>query len=575
MSRSCVNFAVRVAEKRGRRWHSAKLFCGLLTVLVFCFQALRPARAVTPPPYSASPSAQPTSAPKKQAAVSIIGVSPLKVIPGEPLEIFLSRPIFDVEKPSPTEGLAVNVGGLAATIREIRSDQITVTAPEALVPGNTVDLQIVGQGLSIEAPYLLQVNGGLLDTIRINSRRHIILLIILVGGLGAIVFVSWLFVRVRRTALQREVASLKFRLERQFGTISTPLPSRPPEDAALTPDAPFVLPEPAPEVPPKLAAAIAAGECTLFWGAGLSAQAGYPTWNEALDQMIERTSQADALRQFLRTGRRSLVMETLLAQLGRESMIGEISRLWGGAGQFPQALAAISNIPFANVITSVWDPIVEQVFARRQPTVVTGVGNESLGTLLTRETFCVVRLWGSLQRPESLLFTESEFRSALSANPNYAKYLASLTLSQTHLFVGASLETVQEHLSLAPREPSSRAHYALVPHSDGVETAREAMKATYGVELLVFQPSPGWPQVSEFVTKLARTVAWSSEQALHTTDIEAFRIKSLKLENIGPFKQHAFDFDPNWTVLLGKMEPASQLSCAPSRSSFVAMTLAH
>ncbi|HVE87977.1 MAG TPA: hypothetical protein VND93_34205, partial [Myxococcales bacterium] len=63
------------------------------------------------------------------------------------------------------------------------------------------------------------------------------------------------------------------------------------EHRALTPAAgvPQVFPEgEVPDPPDDLIRALAAGECVLYAGAGLSAQAGYPTWPKVLAQLLEQ-----------------------------------------------------------------------------------------------------------------------------------------------------------------------------------------------------------------------------------------------------------------------------------------------
>jgi ABC-type multidrug transport system ATPase subunit len=164
-----------------------------------------------------------------------------------------------------------------------------------------------------------------------------------------------------------------------------------------------------------------------------------------------------------------------------------------------------------------------------------------------------VRLWGALSHPETVVFTPSEYRGVVAGNPTYAKYLASLALSQSHLFIGASTDTIEEYLSAVPRtpsHPSSRTHYALVPEEEEVDAIREVFKIRHGVELLVFRPSPGWSEVRAFLENLARTVS-ARAPAPRPIDPEAFRLKALKLENIGPFKNLLLEFDQSWNVLLG------------------------
>jgi energy-coupling factor transporter ATP-binding protein EcfA2 len=371
-----------------------------------------------------------------------------------------------------------------------------------------------------------------------------------IGSLGFL-GVAWLvrLWRRDRMRLQYELESMRFRLERQAAAVQEP---RELTEGALA-GGPAYPPVVSPEVPNALIDAINRGECTLFWGGGLSAQAGYPTWREGLAKMIEGVEadtpfEAD-LQSALKAGRFSLVVDSLATRLNRNEIIRQLVALWGSPRPVVPAIDAVSKLPFTNAVTSVWDPLIEQAFARRNPVVVMGVSSESLERLLTREAFCIVRLWGALTRQDSVLFTPNEYRTAVAGNPTFAKYVASLTLSQSHFFVGASLETIEEYLSATPRGTSSHTHYALVPESEGIELAREVFKKRR-VELLVFRPTPSWPEIPSFLTKLAQAVEVRAP-AVPTGRIETILLKKIELENIGPFKSLSLDLDPNWNVLLG------------------------
>jgi hypothetical protein len=365
---------------------------------------------------------------------------------------------------------------------------------------------------------------------------------VLVAGL----YFLWLTRRNRRR-LEQELEMLRFRLERQDELEK-------PTEVAVT-EAPTAMPTlMIPQVPNELVNSISRGNCTLFWGGGLSAQAGYPTWREGLAEMIERTDADDSfksdLQKLLKAGRFSLVIEALATRLTRNEIIHQLLALWGAPRSATPAIDAVAKLPFTNVVTSVWDPLVERAFLHRQPVVVMGVSSESLEGLLRREAFCIVRLWGALSHQESVLFTPNEYRAALAGNPTFAKYVASFTLSQSHLFIGASLDTIEEYLSATPRGvPSSHTHYALVPETDDIELARGVFKRR-GVELLVFHPTPGWPEIPTFVTKLREAVE-ARAPTIPPVNIEPILLKKVELQNVGPFQSLSVDLDEHWNVLLG------------------------
>jgi energy-coupling factor transporter ATP-binding protein EcfA2 len=494
----------------------------------------------------------------------ILGVSPQVFEPGAPVRIFLSSPVFETPQQA-TQQFSVQIGGRAAKILESSSpDSITVQAPMNLPVGKPLTIQILGQGLNLDSGLDLPIfaeSSNLFRFLRNGGQDSILSSLLIVGttipflGLLTLGYI-WFRNRKHERALVSEVERLQFSLDRRVKASTATDSAKLEAGADRDPTIASERTSPPPAIPNGLIDSISRGECTLFWGAGLSAQAGYLTWHQALAEIIERTASEPTdspraeLQNVFDAGRISLVVDLLATRLGREPLINELTRIWGSPRDSTPATVALSKLPFTNVVTSVWDPLVELTFRHRLPAVVTGVSNDNLEPLLSREAFCIVRLWGSLMRPESLLFTSNEYRAAVAGNPTYAKYLASLALSQTHLFIGASLGTIEEYLAATPSSQASRIHYALVPEDDETTLVREVLQARYGVELIVIRPTPGWPEVRAFIESLSGAV---TEHARKTPAdaIEPFQLKSVKLENIGPFRSLALDLDDKWNVMLG------------------------
>ncbi|MER9491577.1 AAA family ATPase [Mesorhizobium sp. M0320] len=488
--------------------------------------------------------------------LKIMGVDPSIVLPGEPVKIVFSSPLFEGYLISAEQGAAlsrvqqdvtVQIGQRNSRILDVQASAILAEVPLNLPRGEKFEIVVFGSSFRIEGPAISTLPAPISESLFSSSWLPL-------AGAGIffilILFLFIFFYRRNRSShsikeleLQRQLEESKFRFERQ---------GAPP--AAQTGNATETTPVSViPEVPKELLAAISGGACALFWGAGLSAQAGYPSWREGISELIDQLDDKALkvkLRDALDLERMSLVLESLATKLNAASRVRVLSRLWGSTRPATPAIDILAKLPFANVITSVWDPLVEQAFAPRKPTVVVGVSSERLSGLLTGESFFIVRLWGALAQPDSILFTANEYRAAVAGNSNFARYLASLALSQSHLFIGASLETIQEYLSSTPRTQSSRPHFALVPDGEGIDLAREVLKQRYGVELLVYKPTPGWRELPSFVDKLAAAVQ-TRPAVPASTLIEKALLRRVTLKNIGPFRELSIDLDPQWNVLLG------------------------
>lgn len=371
-------------------------------------------------------------------------------------------------------------------------------------------------------------------------------LLLMVGALWGVTASA----RKARNA-RKEAEELRFRLQ-QRGGAGKDMPeaqAQPAVPATKVPAARQAADFAAlPAIPAELIETLARTECVLYWGGGISAQAGYPTWSEALTDIAERHFPDDSLIRSAE-GRFQLLAELLASRLGRERFIGEIERLWGSPRPRPAIANVLTSFPFSNVVTATWDPLVEDTFRQRQPTIVSGVSSENVQLLLARQSFCIVRLWGRLGDSQSLLLHHSEYRAAVTDNPSFKRYLSSLVLSQPHLFIGASLSTIDEYLEGTPRNPSSKVHYAFVHETEGIEAAREVFRSRHGVELLVFKPTPGWPQLEQIAKQLARR---ANQQVTSTHSGGAgTAVSAVHLENIGPFVDLKLDLEPGWNVLLG------------------------
>jgi len=312
-------------------------------------------------------------------------------------------------------------------------------------------------------------------------------------------------------------------------------------------------PLPPPKLPPSLLEDLAAGHCTLFWGSGLSAQAGYPTLGLALPELLSRMAGTQdlvglGLAQVARD-KPGLAFDVILARLGEPATLEMLKPLWDRERAPTEAMRQLADMPFANVVTSAWDRLPAQVFAGRKPRVLSRLDAESLAPLLRGDAFCVLHLWGAFDRGRVLL-TEADYRATITDNSGVVRHIASLLQAQTHLFIGASLASIEQYLATAPPATGGRQHYALVPEDPQIEAMREVMRARYRLELLVFRPTPDWSGVPRFIKALRGRLGGARPPA-RATAVEKLRIERVELENVGPFVKARLDLDSAWNLLLG------------------------
>ena len=315
-----------------------------------------------------------------------------------------------------------------------------------------------------------------------------------------------------------------------------------------------------PEVPDELAEVCASGNCLLFAGPGLGAQALLPTRSEALLHLIKssnfdgllKSQLADALR----AGQLAFVTEVLDARLNRDMIISELQLLYADDDdvQLSPAHKLLQKIPFAGVLTTGWDGLIERAFAQRKPMVITGESDHAY--MQQHEAFLIARLNGDLYESESFVFSSEEYRRTLDERPTYAKFVASQVISRSLFFVGMSLSGIEEFFDafrFSVRSSAAAKSYAILPLSPLWEAQQERFRIKYGVELIGYQTglTLGHSELVKFLTKLEKKVSELAAPAA-AASMSAAKLRRVALTNIGVFESLVLDdLQPGWNVLLG------------------------
>jgi len=320
---------------------------------------------------------------------------------------------------------------------------------------------------------------------------------------------------------------------------------------------------PLPEPPPELIEACVAGNCVLYAGAGLSAQAGLPIWAVLVRSLYEWAAReqlldarvSESLRRAVGAGLWDLVADGIVSALGgREGLLQDYLKatFLGPSPRLQQAHRLLRQVPFSAVLTTNFDDLLERTFEDRRAAVYTQRDAEALLQALTRREFFVLKLYGSLEQPESVLLAPAQFRDALTRYNLFSKFVESLLVSRTILFVGASLEGIEAYLSgISFQGVIPQTHYALVDGSGAAwEAKAESLARRYNIQVLPYAPGEGYPEVPEFLQRLAQAVKARSATG-QAPAAEAARLKSVALENIGPFDYVSLELTSAWNVLLG------------------------
>lgn len=180
--------------------------------------------------------------------------------------------------------------------------------------------------------------------------------------------------------------------------------------------------------PPELIREIAQGNVALLFGEEISVQAGVPSMEILMNQLarqigrVERASPA-RIAQFYenRYGRHSLIQYLKEHLEVREGQSG--------------LLSALLRLPLKVFIASTYDNLLENVLRRVDRPFDVVVVPVDMGYTSPERTQ-IYRLYGSLDKPDSLVITESEIESYSFEHPAVLQKLRDLLISHTFLVLG-------------------------------------------------------------------------------------------------------------------------------------------
>jgi len=183
----------------------------------------------------------------------------------------------------------------------------------------------------------------------------------------------------------------------------------------------------------QLGEAARRGQLAVFVGAGVSAAAGLPTWEQLLDELAARSGLDDDLRAGLSRLPPQDSAALLARELGRDALESFVKGRFG-PGCYALAHALIADLPVQEFVTTNYDPLVELA--------AEGIGRH-LHVLPFDEAVpgapWLLKLHGDAAHPESVVLTREEYLQLGDARAALAGVLHALLLTRHVLFVGTSM----------------------------------------------------------------------------------------------------------------------------------------
>src|SRR5829696_377890 len=193
------------------------------------------------------------------------------------------------------------------------------------------------------------------------------------------------------------------------------------------------LPDALRELAEQLGETARRGQLAVFIGAGVSAAAGLPTWEQLVGELAARSGLDDDLREGLSRLPPQDSAALVARELGRDRLEEFVKERFG-PGPYALAHALVADLPVQEFVTTNYDPLVELAASDmgRQVRVLPFEEAEPGSPWL-------LKLHGDAGHPESVVLTREEYLQFGDTRAALAGVLHSLLLTRHVLFVGTSM----------------------------------------------------------------------------------------------------------------------------------------
>lgn len=316
------------------------------------------------------------------------------------------------------------------------------------------------------------------------------------------------------------------------------------------------------EVPAPLAEAFAHDNVVLFVGHSTIVREGAPTRREFLEKVISETKSSitdayqgsgrtrGSLRAYMRRNGEDAATEILVSEIGAGRFAHFVREAYAAA-QPTAALEQLCQQPSITAFVSTGsDDVVAQAAGG---IVVTPRATADFEQFVRTPERVVLQLGGQLDNPATLIFAESQLKSAIAEAPDLRALLNTYLSARTVLFVGMTYGEIANLLDAVGifNTPSNRS-YALLEREPDFELTADRALARFNIQPISIGGREDFEQFSQsLINSAARRRVSRGERTVRSEATDAVVVHELRLKNIGPFAEARVRFASDWTVILG------------------------
>ncbi len=262
----------------------------------------------------------------------------------------------------------------------------------------------------------------------------------------------------------------------------------------------------------ELVEAAKSGGLALWAGSGLSAQCGFPIRRNFAGQMLEagrfdgwlNNTDANALQGLCDRGMHEEAMEALVTERPENRTV--VSSMVKGAYRKTldpsPAHKWLGMIPFCSAITTNYDALLEELGVAWGRNLYHPKMRRGRDAVVENEFF-LIKLYGDLFRPHTVLLTRQEAMQELEQPDGLAPLVANVLAKKSILFVGCSVDGLLGDLAKFPPKKPLQTHYLLAGIYDQNWKKKASQLSKWGIRVIPCAEDAISHELPVFLEKLA------------------------------------------------------------------------